>query len=158
MKKAMLNNDDLKEEVMGRSFVICAPTVLAENHLSWLMESLKERMNKGGHASDEDMASFMKILDEFSDMPPELDLNPSYYKFALRMSKGHSECQAKELHKVSAEMRKTREDYEQLEEECVDLRRRSDGGRRTEETPEAFNPASSEDEHPEGPFYITNRK
>ena len=47
-KKTMLHNGNLNAEVMGRSFVVCAPTVFAEDHLSWLMEFLEEKMNKKG--------------------------------------------------------------------------------------------------------------
>lgn len=153
-KKSMLNNDNLKAEVMGSSFVLCALTVFAEDHLSWLMEFLEEKLNKGVEFGDEEMAlqyDFMEIVDEFSDVSSELDLNPSYYKFALKMSKENTEYQIKEVERVSAKLKKTREDYEELEEECVDLRRRvSDGGGRAEETFEISDPAShSEKEHSE---------
>lgn len=67
-KKTMLYNGNLNAEVMGRSFVVCAPTVFAEDHLSWLMDFLEEKINKGVEFGDEEMAlqyDFIEILDEF---------------------------------------------------------------------------------------------
>ncbi|KAF8848684.1 hypothetical protein BDZ45DRAFT_262037 [Acephala macrosclerotiorum] len=91
-------------DAIGASFVALAPVVIAEDILDRGMTSLKDMMRKKDLGFDDEQRfravrdQYTKVLEDFFiPRPPELDLDRSYYKFALEMGAWYENRKAKEL-------------------------------------------------------------
>ncbi|KUJ18874.1 uncharacterized protein LY89DRAFT_732413 [Mollisia scopiformis] len=86
----------VQREDMGQCFIDCVPIVFAEDSLASLMNSWEDMMYNGKTKVDNEKlkrmrSEYMDILDDFSDATLYLDLDKSYYKFALLLSKWYEE-------------------------------------------------------------------
>ncbi|CZR55913.1 uncharacterized protein PAC_05801 [Phialocephala subalpina] len=90
--KSTLRDDRLRQEVMGASFFDCALLVVAEDLLASCMKRIKAArriawLNGDIEGVQELRDEYMDVLGDFVDAAPEFDLDRSWYKFALKMSK-----------------------------------------------------------------------
>lgn len=90
--KSNLRDERLGQETMGESFFSCALLVIAQDVLARCMKHIKAA--RGITWSNGDIADvrelrndYMEVLEDFANAAPEFDLDRSWYKFALKMSK-----------------------------------------------------------------------
>ncbi|KAE8442740.1 hypothetical protein EG329_002880 [Mollisiaceae sp. DMI_Dod_QoI] len=115
--KSNLNDNCLRQEVVGKSFFSCALLTIGERFLSSYMIRLKTLLGDDHLQSDgvreatiNDLrAHYMEVLEDFSDAAPEFDLDRSWYKFALQLSKWR-EKRTKELLEEIEQLKNSRHD------------------------------------------------